>query len=405
MVKRGERLTDKTLTANEKILIHMKESSPLRDLMDAPYALTQHGISDSVGIRVNHVSRAMKTLSKDGYVEESTGRVRGEIRKRKVYSLTDRGTSKAKELRELLASKIVELHKDKMIKELTINAVIDRLGGVPTSAILRKVDSEGVVDISARRKTKKLVTLSRGLPRIGDFYGREGEMAVLEEWLSSRKEQVLSLAGAKGIGKSSLAMHAYEQWTSSMNTFWFTFQEWDTTDSFLEALSNFLKDMGRPELRDYLNSAKKIDMWEVSGWVERGLGDDDNILFLDEVVIVGKSMESLLNTLIESIGRTENTKMLITQDKRDIPDSRSFLARELLVEIDLLGLDKKSCEKLLAKKMDDSEFEKIYRLTEGNPLHIMLIENGKLEDLIDTKDYTPEELALLKYMKVIKETK
>ena len=62
-------------------------------------------------------------------------------------------------------------------------------------------------------------------------------------------------------------------------------------------------------------------------------------------------------------------------------------------------------KRLMDKKMDNSEFEKIYRLTEGNPLHIMLIESGRLEDLIDTKDYTPEELALLKYMKVIKETK
>jgi DNA-binding MarR family transcriptional regulator len=405
MVKRGNRLTDKTLTANEKILIHMKESSPLRDLMDAPYALTQHGISDSVGIRVNHVSRAMKTLSKDGYVEEASGRVRGEIRKRKVYSLTERGSSKAHQLGGELATKIVELRKDKLVKELTVKGVVEKLGGVPTSAILRKVDPDGVIDISARRKTRKLVTLSRGLPRSGNFYGREGEMAVLEEWLSSRKENVLSLAGAEGIGKSSLALHAYEQWTSTMNTFWFTFQEWDSTDSFLEALSNFLKDMGRPELRDYLNSAKKIDMWEVSGWIERGLGDDENVLFLDEAIMKGQSMENLLMTVIETIGKTENTKMLITQDKRSIPNRRSFLTREILVEIDLLGLNMKSCEKLLSKKMDDSEFEKIYSLTEGNPLHIMLIASGKLEDLIDTKDYTPEELALLKYMKVIRETK
>jgi DNA-binding MarR family transcriptional regulator len=405
MVKRGERLTDKTLTANEKILVHMKESSALRDLMDAPYALTQHGISDSVGMRVNHVSRAMKALSRDGYVEESSGRVKGEIRKRKVYSLTERGASKAKELRGALADKIVELRKDKVTKELTINAVVEKLGGVPIAALLRKVDSEGVIDISTRRKTKKLVTLSRGLPRPGNFYGREGEMAVLEEWLSSRKENVLSLAGAKGIGKSSLAQNAYEQWTSNMNTFWFTFQEWDTTDSFLEALSNFFKDMGRPELRDYLNSAKKIDMWEVSGWIERSLGEEENVLFLDEAVVISKNMESLLQTIIESVGKTENTKMLMTQDKRDIPNQKSFLAREILVEIDLLGLDKKSCEKLLAKKMDNSEFEKIYRLTEGNPLHVMLIESGRLEDLIDTKDYTPEELALLKYMKVIKDSR
>ncbi len=405
MVKRSTKLTDRTLTANERILIHLKESTPLRDVMDAPYTLTQHGISDSVGMRVNHVSRAMKTLAKDKYVEETTGRVRGEIRKRKVYNLTERGASKAVELKKEILGKIVVYKKDETTREMTVGDVIDRLGGVPTAAILKKVDSEGIIDVSSKKKSRNLVTVTRGLPRKGPFYGREGEMAILEEWLNSRRENILSLAGIKGIGKTTLALNAYEQWTSAMNTFWFTFQEWDTTDSFLEALSNFLNDMGRPELRDYLNSTKKIDMWEVSGWIERGLSKEDNVIFLDEAPVVGKSLENLLLTLFETIGKTQNTKILVTQDRRKMPNRRSFLAREILVEIDLLGLDKKSCRKLLSKKMDNAEFDRIYRLTEGNPLHIMLIESGRLEELIDTKDYTPEELALLKYMKVIKEVK
>lgn len=405
MLKRGGMLTNRTLTANERILIHLKESSPLRDAMDAPYTLTQHGISESVGMRVNHVSRAMKTLAKENFVEETTGRVRGEVRKRKVYNLTERGASKAQELKNGISDMIVILKKEDSSSEMAVEDVIDKLGGVPTAAILNKVDSDGVVDISTKTKSKKLVTLSRGVPRIGAFYGREGEMAVLEEWLNSREENTLSLAGAKGIGKTSLAVHAYEQWTSNMNTFWFTFQEWDTTDSFLEALSNFLVDMARTELRDYLNSTKKVDMWEVSGWIERGLGEDETVLFLDEAPTVGKSMESLLQMMIETVGRTKNAKMIITQDRRKIPNRKSLVAREIMVEIDLLGLDKLSCEQLLSKKIDNTEFDKIYRLTEGNPLHMMLIESGKLEELIDTKDYTPEELALLKYMKVIKDIK
>ncbi|MCK4443346.1 MAG: ATP-binding protein, partial [Thermoplasmata archaeon] len=342
---------------------------------------------------------------KDNYVEETTGRVKGEIRKRKVYNLTERGASKAQELKKEISGKVVVYKEDETTREMTVSDVIHRFGGVPTAAILKKVDSEGVIDVSSKKKIKNLVTISRGLPRMGPFYGREGEMAILEEWLSSRREMILSLAGAKGIGKTTLALNVYEQWTSTMNTFWFTFQEWDTTDSFLEAMSNFLNDIGRPELRDYLNSTKKIDMWEVSGWIERGLGEEDNVIFLDEAPVVGKSLESLLLTLIETVGRTQNTRMLITQDRRKIPNQRSFLAREILVEMDLLGLDKKSCKRLLSKKMDNSEFNRVYRLTEGNPLHMMLIESGKLEELIDTKDYTPEELALLKYMKVIKEVK
>jgi len=405
MVKRGDRLTDKTLTANERILIHLRESSPLRDVMDAPYALTQHGISESVGMRVNHVSRAVKALAKEKYVEETTGRVRGEIRKRKVYKLTDRGMSKAQEIVGELVTKIVVLKEDETSDEFTVEKAKKELGGVSMATLLKSVDSRGVIDLSARKKGKEFVTLSRALPRMDHFYGRKGEMSVLDEWFTSRRERILSLSGAKGIGKTTLALKAYEEWSSRRNTFWFSFQEWDTTESFLEALSDFLKDIGRRELRDYLRSANKIDMWEVSGWIERGLGDEENILFLDEAPATGKSMESLLLSIIETVGRTENTKMLITQDKREIPNRRSFLAREVLVEMDLLGLDKKSSKMLLSKKMNDSEFDRIYRLTEGNPLHVRLIESGRLEELIDTKDYSPEELALLKYMKVIKDTK
>ncbi len=405
MVKRGNKLTDKTLTTNERILIHLKESSPLRDVMDAPYALTQHGISESVGIRVNHVSRAVKALAREKYVEETTGRVKGEIRKRKVYKLTNRGMAKAQEIAGELVNKTVALKDDEKSDEFTVEIAKKKLGGVSLATLLKSVDSNGAINLSARKKDREFVNLSRGLPRMNHFYGREGEMSVLDEWLTSRRERILSLSGARGIGKTTLALKAYEEWSSRRNTFWFSFQEWDTTESFLDALSDFLKDMGRRELRDYLKSARTIDMWEVSGWIERGLGDEKNILFLDEVPATGKSMESLLLSIIETVERTENTKMLITQDKREIPNRRSFMAREVLVEVDLLGLDKKSSKMLMSKEMTDSEFDRIYRLTEGNPLHVKLIESGKLEDLIDTKDYSPEELALLKYMKVIKETK
>jgi DNA-binding MarR family transcriptional regulator len=404
MVKRGKKLTNKTLTANEKVLVHLKESPPLRDVMDAPFVLTQHGISENVGIRINHVSRAMKALAKDGFVEEVSGRVRGEVRKRKLYKLTERGTSKSKKLKEKIADKIILLKKAKIPEKLTVSEALKKMGDVPTTTLMKMVDSDGVVDVSTK-KEKKFATFATGLPKEDPFHGREGEMAVLEEWLNSREEKVLSLAGTRGMGKTSLAMHAYKEWSSVRNTFWFSFQAWDTPISFLEALSNFLYEVGKSDLKSYLTSSKKIDMWEVSGTMERGLADSENVLFLDEFPRKAVEMESLLVTITEAIARTENTKMLITQDVRSIPNRRSFLARQILVEMDLLGLDKKSCEQLLSRKIGSAEFDKIYRLTEGNPLHIKLMEAGKLEELIDTKDYTPEELAILKYMKVIKGTK
>lgn len=405
MVKRGGRLADRTITINEKVLIHLKESPPLRDVMDAPFALTQHGISDSVGIRINHVSRAMRTLTKEGYVEEVSGRVRGEIRKRKVYNLTDSGLSKSQKLKKKVASKTVLLRREGTDRELTVEEALEELGNIPTTSLLKMVDSEGVVDFSKAEKEEKLVSLSKGLPEEESFYGRKGELAVLKEWLESRKEKILSLAGERGMGKTSLALSAYRKWTPKMNTFWFSFQEWETGASFLEALSDFFKEMGKTNLKNHLKAGKKIDLWEVAGRIERDLAGDRNVLFLDEYPTKGKEMESLLSTVIEGVARTENTKMLIIQNTRSVPNRRDFLARGILVEMDLLGLDKKSCEQLLSRKIGSSEFDKIYRLTDGNPLHMKLMEAGKVEELIDTKEYTPEELALLKYMKIIKGTK
>lgn len=401
MVKRGERLTARTLTTNEKVLIHLKESPLLKDTMDAPYSSTQHGISESVGMRINHVSRAMKTLIREGFVEELSGRVRGEVRRRKIYKLTDRGISKSKWLKEKIASKKVILKKGRSLEELTLGEAVKKLGNISTMSLLRMVDSEGIIDVFAK-KEKEFASLARGLPEEESFFGRKGEMAVLEEWLKSRGERILSLAGSRGIGKTTLASHAFREWASKRNTFWFSFLEWDTPVSFLEAFSNFLKEMGRPELKNYLTSARKIDMWEVSGATERGLAEDENVLFLDEFPTARKEMEGILLVMMETVARCKNTKMVITQDVRKIPRRESFLARGVLAEMDLLGLDKKSCEQLLSRKISSDEFEKIYRLTEGNPLHIKLMEAGKLEDVIDIKDYTPEELAILKYMKALK---
>ncbi|MFQ5884001.1 MAG: ATP-binding protein [Thermoplasmata archaeon] len=405
MVKRGDRLADRTITINEKILIHLKESPPLRDSIDAPYALTQHGISENVGIRINHVSRAMKALRKDGFVEDVSARVRGEVRKRKAYTLTDSGLSKSEKLKKKVASKIVLLRKDGFEKELPVNEALEEMGNATTTALLRMVDSEGVVDVSEEEKAEKLVVFSKGLPKEEPFYGRKGELAVLEEWLESRKEKILSLAGGRGMGKTSIALRAYHEWIPKRNTFWFSFQEWETGASFLEALSDFFKDMGKAHLTNHLKPGKKIDLWEVSGSVERDLGESKNVLILDEYPSKGKETETLLSIIMEAIARTENTKMLITQSTRSVPNRREYLVRGVLAEMDLLGLDKKSCEHLLSRKISSSEFDKIYRLTEGNPLHVKLMEAGKVEELIDTKDYTPEELALLKYMKIIKGTK
>ena len=95
MIRPAERVERGTLTVNERLLLHLLECSANRDVMDAPFALTQEGIAQALGIRVNHVSRAVKALQSQRCVTESTAHIHGEARKRKVYMISHEGLTAA----------------------------------------------------------------------------------------------------------------------------------------------------------------------------------------------------------------------------------------------------------------------------------------------------------------------
>src|SRR5205809_766889 len=98
MIRSGEAMDRHTVTVNERLLLHLWECSSNREVMDAPFALTQEGIARALGIRVNHVSRAVKALQEQRCVTESTAHVHGESRKRKVYLISHEGLTAAQSL-------------------------------------------------------------------------------------------------------------------------------------------------------------------------------------------------------------------------------------------------------------------------------------------------------------------
>ena len=53
MISTAQRVDRRTLTVNERLLLHLLECSANRDVMDAPFALTQEGIARALGIRVS----------------------------------------------------------------------------------------------------------------------------------------------------------------------------------------------------------------------------------------------------------------------------------------------------------------------------------------------------------------
>ncbi|MEM3395752.1 MAG: tetratricopeptide repeat protein [Thermoplasmata archaeon] len=88
------------LTAAEKVLLHLYEYTKYVDHFEVPFAVTQDGIAEAVGILRSHVPRTLKGLLDKGYIEEKLAHVIGSERRRKVYFLTTPGIAHAKKIRD-----------------------------------------------------------------------------------------------------------------------------------------------------------------------------------------------------------------------------------------------------------------------------------------------------------------
>ena len=99
-----------TMTAEERLLIHLL-SNPLPErAWDVQKDLTQAGISDSTYIQRKHVPRTIKLAIKRDLVDDTTRHVIGGKQRRKVYFLTTEGFRVAEKLKTRLIS--MTINKD-----------------------------------------------------------------------------------------------------------------------------------------------------------------------------------------------------------------------------------------------------------------------------------------------------
>lgn len=409
MVKRGEWLTRNDLTAKEKIILHLRETPQPRDLLDVHSGLTQEGIAGSTAIRVNHVSRAISQLKKEALVTEAMGRVRGQLRKRKVYGYTEDGYSLAERVKEEILKKKVKIRKDDdSIKEVSLLDIDKHVGVRHTlTEVICKTDDSGILNIEdlemrPSEKKERFLSFAEGLVLTEPFYGRKKEMEEIEDWTKASEGKILAIRGAEGMGKSSLAARVYAASKNRLNLFWYSFRQWDTPETLLGAFSSFLGQLGKPGLGDYLEGGGR-DLRSALGALATRLKDTRAMLFFDDLAEMSPELATVFYHVLEVVERSSEAKVVLISENGDIPKERELLARGALSEVILDGLDKRSCKKLLKRKIDKKEFERIFSLTEGHPLSFKLISTKGLEGLEKRKDYTPEELAVIKFMNLFEE--
>ncbi|MBI5001061.1 MAG: AAA family ATPase [Euryarchaeota archaeon] len=389
----------KAATVNERVLLHLREHSIAGERGDYPPALTQEGIAEAIGIRPNHVPRAVRRLCAEGLVGERSAHVGGFARRRKVYLLTESGHAVAEEVRGRLAQGTFTVaFPDGKKDELDAIEISKRFACKPSlTRILAAQDDDGVVQLS---KLESAPTVRGGLVDFSSrfqgpehFYGRAAELARLKNILARSDGRAAVISGVKGIGKSALAHRLAQDVKGERHVFWHTCRSWEDPYAIVTTLAEFLSAAGKGRVKSSL--ARRGN--GIAGLVDAAaedFADLPSLLVIDNLFELDEKAANLCTHMVEKLAAVGCAKVVITT--RDPRLSERLRADELRLE----GLDRASAQALYdSLGAPKAEFDRVFAMTSGHPLAIELIASGEVTDPEDEKGLTTEERLMMRSLR------
>lgn len=281
------------MTTEKNILLYLKdEKLSANKNIKASISTTQIGIVNILGISLSTVSRVLKKQIENRDVIVRKRYIHGINRQIKAFFLTSKGLAKKKQLEEeLLKQSILLKGKDGNFQEVKLLKVDYHLGTRTT--IFEKVISiskEGILDQNVLNQNllkchnlgvKKVVNVTNHISKPEYFFGREKELIKLRKLIVSKKPNIITIYGFAGIGKTKLISKLIYEYEGKKNTFWFDIHEWNNIKDILQSFSEFLSQIGKRKLKNYLKSKEIPSLTKVIHILEMELKNIDVILVFD----------------------------------------------------------------------------------------------------------------------------
>ncbi len=384
---------------HDRIVLHLAQYSRYREQFECPKEISQSGIAEALGISRAHAALELKKLKeKDEEVEERLAHIKGGKTRRKVYFLTFKGRIEGERLKKFVLKKKIA------IKDL--NGEIQQLDGAAAIEYLKKEvgmkDNKALLCLSLDEIDCKKIQFIKeeGIeittPKIRYFFGRRAELVKLKLWLSPQDaHRFAMIIGLPGIGKTTLAAKLAIDHDGEV--FWYRIYPIDTIDTIVKAISKFLSKHRKNRLKTYLYSMKEIDLHEVVKILKKELENDNALFVFDDFHYADHAISNFFSLLLTALEKCSGIKFVLTSKGSTKFYSRGdVLIKNIVGEMILNGLDEEASMELLNARsgceFNICEKNLAYKLTEGHPLALELIQPGTI-DQKEVKRYVYEEIA------------
>ncbi len=352
------------ITTEQRVLLHIYRYGSHGGGWEAPYEISQSGISGALHLPQSTISRALKSLKSRGLVLDRVMYIRGEKRKKSAYFPSSQGMEEARRLLEEIEKIPVKIRDEEHIMELSFGEALKYIGkrkGVsPYLLDIYEISrKEGVVDIAVFGAKKRIIF--HAPESMGHFVGRSGELSAITE--NIRDFKVIVVKGMAGMGKTSLLLRASEKLAGRYDIFWYTARKGHRELELMKELNEFLKILGK----------KTVDRKRGAAGFFEALRDIEAVLILDDFQFAGKETRDFAKGLAERM-LTEAVKFRVIVSTREEPGifGRSQIARGRVYELELRALRKEELAELFP---DRDDLERAYSVTGGIPLFVNLYTN------------------------------
>ena len=367
------------LSVNERVLLHLSRFASDTPPEEHPQECSQAGIASSVGISRTHVPRAVKSLIKDGLVEELRARVSGHGRRMSVYAITPEGVRRASELWQRLNEVIFTVKSPGKAEEVKVKEVEAMVGRKRAIALVARARA-GVLEMTEGKRTT--VRDLDEAPDPVDFVGRKEELDSLRAFMESDSDLTVIL-GNRGYGASALARRFVDT-LEDYNVLWVSLTACTEPEGLKERLLRFA---GRfqPGASDPLDA----------------LGVADAVIVFDGYNAVSEETVEFFSDLV---ARLDEAKVVITA-REDTPAYDWFYHKKELesgkiLELRLKGLDAKSAKALLGNPgIEPDAFRRVHMMTRGSPNILRMLREKDFEGLKKNTVFTTEEIRYLLFLR------